>query len=93
MLIGTDYKIESDTMNVILYQKVTIKDRTGKKGLQPKKENIGKEYWDVLGYFSTIQAALRFMVKHNIQGAGLDDFAAVSKRQDELFDLIKQLDL
>ena len=93
MLIGTDYKIESNSLNITLFQRTIIKENLTNQGRTPNPENIGKDRWIPLAYFSNLKAALRFLVKYDIQGMGLENLASVSKRQDELYDLISSLTL
>lgn len=81
MLIGNRYKIESDGLNVTLLEKRTA--RTGK--------NKGKEYWTVDGYYGTMSNALRALVDFGVKETGLKDLRQITKRQEELYKLIEQI--
>ena len=76
MLIGDKYKIEASDLNITLFQKT---------------KTVTKETWRPIGYFSDFKHALQFMVKHDIQGMGLDDLAKINKRLDEIHATIKAL--
>ena len=78
MLIGKDYKVESDSLNVTLY----------KRGVS---EKTGKEYWTSIGYFSRFGSALKALVDLELRETKLTDFNAVCQKQDELHTLIDSL--
>lgn len=80
MFIGKKYMIESEPMNIILYKKCISK-------------KTGKESWRAEGYFSTIQNALHHLVELEIKLTEMKDFAVVTKKQEELHDLINNLEL
>lgn len=53
-----DYYTESDgCRNIILYKRSVISGKS-KKGEPVKKENIGKENYSVVGYYSTITSLI-----------------------------------
>ncbi len=80
MLIGKEYRIESDSMNITLYErKINKKTR--------------EEYWYALGYFATVQGALHELVNLKVRETGLKDLKTVVKKQDELYHLIESLNL
>ena len=78
MLIGHSYKIESDEMNVVLFNKKVS-----------KKTDTVK--WVVVGYFSSVKNALEFLVDHEINKTGLKDLETVNKKIDELMTMVKGL--
>jgi len=80
MLIGKDYKIEADSLNVTLYER-----RISKK--------TQKEYWLAIGYFSRFGNALKSLVDLRVRGTGLRDFNTVCQKQDELYKLIDGLEV
>jgi hypothetical protein len=92
MLIGDKYKIEADRLNITLSEKFTVGEHNG-KGKPAAPENVGKERWNIIGYFSDIKHALWFMAKHDIKGTGLDDLVSVNQRLDEIHATIKGLAL
>lgn len=75
MLIGKDWKIESDSLNI------TISHRR-------KAKKTGKESWVVKGYYSTLSNALKGLADFEIKGTGLKDFKEVVKKQEEIYALI-----
>mgnify|MGYP001562946058 FL=1 len=81
MNISEKYKIESDDMNVVVYKKQ-----------KPRKPGA-RESWRPLGYLSSFQQALKFLVDNEINGTGLTDFKTVVAKQQELYDLINTLQL
>ena len=76
MKLGTNYKIESDALNVTVYQR------------QIKKKD-GSEYWKAIGYFSRFQNAIKFIADLEINEAGMKDFGEVVKKQGEIYQLIE----
>ncbi len=80
MLVGNKYKIETDALNVTLFQRGNIK--TG-----------GKVYWRPIAFFSSFENALDRLVDLEVMETGLKDFLAVVKKQKELYQLIKSLQL
>ena len=88
MMIGEDYKITSDSLNVIINQRHV---NTGAK--RALAENIGKEYWMQVAYFSSPKNALKFIVDNEILGTGLSDFETVVAKIDELKALIDGLEV
>ena len=78
MLVGKDYKVEADSMNVTLYR----------RGVSKKTH---KEYWASIGYFSRFGNALKSLVDLEVRETKLKDFQAVCKKQDELYKLIDSL--
>ncbi len=91
MLIGDMYKLESDEMNVTLFQKKLITG-TG-RGRRPTKKAIGEVYWIPTNYFSTPKSALEFIVNNEICKTGLRDLETVVKKEDELYKLIASLQI
>ncbi len=82
MLIGKNWKIESDNLNVILSQK---KRRTNKE--------TGKayDYWKPIGYYSTIPNAMHGLVDQGIRDTELLDFETIIAKINELHNLIEPL--
>ncbi len=76
MLIGKDYKVESDSLNVTLL----------KRGVSKKTQ---KEYWSPIGYFSRFGNALKSLVDLRVKETKLKDFQTVCQKQDELYKLIR----
>ena len=78
MLIGKDYKVESDSLNVSLYER-----RVSKK--------TQEEYWVAIKHFSSFGNALKALVDMKVKETKLGDFRAVCERQDALYELIDDL--
>ena len=78
MLIGKNYKIESDSQNITLYQRTVSK-------------KSGEENWKAVGYFSRVENALMFLVSLEVAETGLVDFRKVVEKQKELYELIRGL--
>lgn len=77
MLVGDKYKVESDSLNVTLYKKESIK----KGGIR----------WRATAYFSNPKNALEHLVNLEVMDTGLKDLKTVVKKQEELYDLINSL--
>lgn len=78
MIINNKYKLESDELNVTLYQK-----RTNRKS--------GVELWTAIAHFSSPENALKYLVDLEVMGDGMKDLKTIIKKQGELCDLIKHL--
>lgn len=75
MLIGQEYSIKSDRLNITLYQR-----------------NWGsKREWTAVGNYTTLREALTALVNLEVQLTELVDLATVVKKQDELYELIKEV--
>lgn len=88
MLINDNWKIESDGLNITLFQSHLI---TGEKGRKSNK--IGEFRWQPVAYLSDFRDALDSLVKRDIKGTGLIDYKTVVKKIDELYALIKSLNV
>ena len=57
--LSEDYGIGADDFNIILYQrKVNQKEDT---------KNYGKEYYSVVGYYSSVESVLKALINKQIQ--------------------------
>jgi len=77
MLIGNRYKIESDSLNVTLYEVA--------------KSKTAVTRWRAIAFFSSFKNALEYLVDLGVMETGLKDLRTVVKKQDELYSLVKQL--
>ena len=77
MLIGDKYKVESDSLNVTLFERAQSKSSA--------------TTWRSIGFFSGIKSALANLVDREVMATGLKDLKTVVEKQDELFNLVKQL--
>ena len=82
MLIGNDWKVESDSLNVTLYRRRTIK-------ATPEKPE--HDAWSTEGYYATPQGALKSLLDMEVMETKLKDFKAVCQKQEELYRLIEKL--
>lgn len=78
MIINENYKIESDSLNVILYSKGVSK-------------RTGRLYWRPIGYYSNFHSALNNLLDIEVLKTGLEDFEAVCRKQDELYELVNEI--
>ena len=78
MLIGNKYKIESDSLNVTLYERAKSKATVTR--------------WRSIAFFSSFQNALKYLIDLGVMETGLKDLQTVVKKQDELYTLVKQLE-
>lgn len=79
MLIGKEWKIESDSLNVTLYRKMVSKK--------------GKEGWRAEGYFATLKNALQDMVNREIKDTTLSSLQVLETKIEALYSLINSLPL
>ena len=76
--ITDKYFLDADSNNFMLKEKTINKDK--------KSKNFGKEDYNTLGYYSTIESALKGLVKSELR-----KFIGKSKIQ-EVEDLTKKID-
>ena len=89
MLIGDKYKVDSDGMNLILWERTENKD--SRERVPTKKDkNPG---WKAIGFFYSFANLMDHMVENNIMGVGFEDLKAIADRQAELHRLIQTLPL
>ena len=81
MLIGTQYKLEADEMNVILSQKVKRTNKEGKKYVD----------WKGIGYFATPENALTELVNLKVRETELKDLRTVVSEINNLHKIILEL--
>ena len=79
MLIGKNWKIESDALNVILYRK--------KKRVKKDTQEVYED-WEVMGYFATVGGALHELVNQGIRDTQLKDLKTVVAKVGELKKMI-----
>ena len=84
MRLNDKYKLESDELNVTLYEK-----RIMEKGKTKKKEDenieIEKvEIWKPIAFYATLEQALNGIIKREINGTGLKDVQTIVKKINEL---------
>ena len=77
MSIGDKYKIESDSLNVTLYERA--------------KSKTSVTQWRSITYFSSLQNALEHLVDLEVAETGLKDLQTVVEKQNELYTLVKKL--
>ena len=81
MKIGNNCKLESDSLNITLSERKATKPEPGKPS---------HDYWVPVGYFPCPENALKFLVDHKIRGDGFKDLQKITKRQQELYDMIRK---
>jgi len=71
LVVGQDWRVGADTMNIILYQRQTNK-------------KTGKEYWRAHSYYATVANALVGLVNQAVRDTELADLKAVCDKTDQL---------
>lgn len=79
MEIGSEWKIESDSLNVILYRK---------RGRIKKDTKESCEAWERVGYYATVAGALHGLVNQGVRETELKDLKTVVEKIAELHALI-----
>ena len=83
-MIIDKYAIESDALNVTVYELSIVKDKDSK--------NFGKKARKAIGYFSTIDQAFKFLIDREVKGTGMEDFNTIMNKIAELrFDIERML--
>jgi hypothetical protein len=79
--INRNYRLESDSLNVILNKR------------EVSKKSPGNEHWRTVGYYSTCESALKALVDIEIKATGLRDFQTVVSKIQELKQTIDGVNL
>ena len=82
MNIGKNWKIEADSLNIILLQKTGRVKATDKKPAHDRWEK---------SYYSGVENALKALVDKGVRDTQLIDLETVVKKQNELYALIDGL--
>lgn len=92
MLIGDNWKVEADGLNVILFKKrITVARTTGRGCKLINPDNIGKEFWDKVGFYPDVKTALWGLAKHEVLDSEMADLKLVAAKLDELKAIILKL--
>lgn len=84
MRINEKYSIESDVLNVTVYEHSVVKEKESK--------NFGKEVKRAVGYLTTIDQAFKFLIDREVKGTGMEDFNTIMNKIEELrFDIERML--
>ena len=84
MRINEKYSIESDALNVTIYEYSIVKEKDSK--------NFGKEVKRAVGYLTTIDQAFKFLIDREVKGTGMEDFNTIMNKIEELrFDIERML--
>ena len=78
LVIGQDWRVGADTLNIILYRRQVNK-------------KTGKQYWRAHSYYATVANALVGLVNQGVRDTELADLKTVVKKQEELYGLINSL--
>lgn len=86
MNLSENYKITNDELNVIVNElkEVTIKDKKDKKDTDDKSIKKTKKEWKVIGYFSCLEASLKFLIQHELIKAADEEMSDIINRIEEL---------
>jgi hypothetical protein len=77
MLIGTRYKVESNSLQITVYEKGTSKETK-------------KVYWRAIAYYTTVAAAIKGLLQLEVRKSGLTDLETVQKAIERVEKLIDQ---
>ena len=83
MQLGKLYKIESDALNITLYKRRVNGDK--------ESVNYKKVYWDIGGYYSTIENALEGMKQYHIKESAMKDMETIMEAIREVDKLIRKV--
>ena len=81
MQINENWRLVSEELNVTLQ----------KRKVYEKGKNQGEEYWTNVAYCHTPQDALKYLVKREVMGDGMEDLKTVCDKIDELYAVIDRL--
>lgn len=84
MRINEKYSIESDVLNVTVYEHSVVKEKESK--------NFGKEVKKAVWYLTTIDQAFKFLIDREVKGTGMEYFNTIMNKIEELrFDIERML--
>ena len=70
------YSIESDVLNVTVYEHSIVKEE--------ESENFGKEVKKPVGYLTTIDQAFKFLIDREVKGTGMKELNTIMNKITEL---------
>ena len=76
MKINEKYSIESDVLNVTVYEHSIVKEE--------ESENFGKEVKKPVGYLTTIDQAFKFLIDREVKGTGMKELNTIMNKITEL---------
>ena len=76
MRINKKYSIESDVLNVTVYEHSIVKEE--------ESENFGKEVKKPVGYLTTIDQAFKFLIDREVKGTGMKELNMIMNKITEL---------
>jgi len=86
IMIGKDYKITSDTLNVILNKRYDQKDKEG---------NVNGEAFKIIGYYSTIHSACNALIEKEIKDSDVISIDGLKKHvagvKEQIFEALKSV--
>lgn len=88
MFIANNYKLESDALNVTLFEKHIV---TGTGHAGKRIRDIGEEYWEPVAYFSNPKNALKYLIDKELNETGLKELKTVVEKMKELYKLVDNL--
>ena len=88
MKISDDYRIKSDSLNVILEERYfpeIVNEKTKEKSISTEPK------WKVIGYFSDPKQALKGLTLHKVMSEGMEQFESIVATLDHLENIINDL--
>ena len=76
MKINEKYSIESDVLNVTVYEHSIVKEE--------ESENFGKKVKKPVGYLTTIDQAFKFLIDREVKGTGMKELNTIMNKITEL---------
>ena len=76
MKINEKYSIESDVLNVTVYEHSIVKEKGS--------ESFGKEVKKPVGYLTTIDQAFKFLIDREVKGTGMKELNTIMNKITEL---------
>ena len=76
--VGDDYRIESDELNVTIFQRT-----------QPRRGKLGGTYRPIM-YFGSFETALKCLADHHIMSIGVQNLEKVFEEQKKIYKMIEK---
>lgn len=73
--INNNYRIIADSMNVILQER---------KVYGEKSKDVGKEYWDNIGYYGSLESCLKGFKHHGIRTSECKGYYQIFETLDKI---------
>lgn len=91
MLIGNDWKIKSNGLDLIVYRRIKRGEEYETAPEDDPEATDKEKGWKIHGYFRSVRNALKDLIDQEVRDADLADLRVLSARLDALYAVIDGL--